>query len=124
MHPLTLSCFLLHLLGRLSVLALSLVLEICLPSLWGPPFPHHASALFFLSFELFILSITQEDAHTLRERSCSVCESSVRLGHHDDRLLGPTNCLPHKDGGVPLSVLPKDTKSKLAGLFSTVSLLC
>ena len=34
------------------------------------------------------------------------------------RLLGPTTCLPHKDGGIPLSVLPKDTTSKLAGLFS------
>ena len=31
-------------------------------------------------------------------------------------------CLPHKDGGVPLSVLPKDTTSKFAGLFSTLSL--
>ena len=30
-------------------------------------------------------------------------------------------CLPHKDGGVPLSVLSKDTTSKLAGLFSTLS---
>ena len=33
-------------------------------------------------------------------------------------------CLPRKDGGIPLSVLPKDTTSKLAGLFSTLSLLC
>ena len=32
------------------------------------------------------------------------------------RLLGPTTCLLHKDRGVP-----KDT-SKLAGLFSTISL--
>ena len=31
-------------------------------------------------------------------------------------------CLLHKGGGVPLSVLPKDTTSKLAGLFSTLSL--
>ena len=30
--------------------------------------------------------------------------------------------LKHKDGGVPLNVLPKDTTSKLAGLFSTLSL--
>ena len=29
------------------------------------------------------------------------------------------NCLLHKDGGVPLSALPKDTTSKLVGLFST-----
>ena len=31
-------------------------------------------------------------------------------------------CLPYKNGGVPLSTLPKDTTSKLAGLFSTLSL--
>ena len=31
-------------------------------------------------------------------------------------------CLPHKDRGVPLSALPKDTTNKLAGLFSTLSI--
>ena len=36
------------------------------------------------SFELFALSMMQEDIHTLRVRSGSVCESSVRLGHHDE----------------------------------------
>ena len=40
------------------------------------------------------------------------------------RLLDPTTCLPHKDGGIPLSVLPKYTTSKLSGLFSTLSLFC
>ena len=30
-------------------------------------------------------------------------------------------CLPHKGRGIPLSALPKDTTSKLAGLFSTLS---
>ena len=34
-----------------------------------------------------------------------------------DRLLGPATCLPHKDGTILLSVLPKDATSKLAGLF-------
>ena len=33
-------------------------------------------------------------------------------------------CLPHKGGGIPLSALPKDTTSKLAGLFSTTSPKC
>ena len=33
-------------------------------------------------------------------------------------------CLPHKDGGIPLSALPKDTTSELAGLFSTISPKC
>ena len=36
------------------------------------------------------------------------------------RLLGPATCLPYEDGGIPLSALPKDTTSKLAGLFSTL----
>ena len=31
-------------------------------------------------FELFVLSIIQEDVFSLRKSSCSVCESSVRLG--------------------------------------------
>ena len=38
--------------------------------------------------------------------------------------LAPATCLPHKDGGIPLSALPKDTTRKLAGLFSTISLMC
>ena len=38
------------------------------------------------------------------------------------RLLGPAIILPRKDGGIPLSVLPKDTTSKLADLFSTLFL--
>ena len=33
-------------------------------------------------------------------------------------------CLPHKGRGVPLSALPKDTTSELAGLFSTTSHKC
>ena len=33
-------------------------------------------------------------------------------------------CLPHKGGGIPLSALPKDTTSELAGLFSTTSHKC
>ena len=36
---------------------------------------------------------------------------------------GRATCLPHKGGGVSLSALPKDTTSKLAGLFFTLSLL-
>ena len=33
-------------------------------------------------------------------------------------------CLPYKGGGVPLSALPKDTTSELAGFFSTISSKC
>ena len=39
------------------------------------------------------------------------------------RLLGLTTCLPHKDGGIPLSALLKDTASRFAALFSTLYLL-
>ena len=37
------------------------------------------------------------------------------------RLLDPVTYLPHKDEGIPLSVLPKDTASDYAGLFSSLS---
>ena len=30
------------------------------------------------------------------------------------RLLGPTTCLPHKDGDIPLSLLPKDALTTVA----------
>ena len=36
-----------------------------------------------------------------------------------ERLFGSTACLPHKNVGISLSALPKDTTRKLAGLFST-----
>ena len=51
MRPLTCSCFLLLVLGRLSLLALPFLLEICLRSRCSPPFPLHALALilFFLA---------------------------------------------------------------------------
>ena len=43
-RPLTRSCFLLPLLGRLFLLALPVLPGICLPSRWSPPFPLHALA--------------------------------------------------------------------------------
>ena len=45
MRPLTRSCFLLRLVGRLFLPALPFLLGICLPSRWSPPFPLHALAL-------------------------------------------------------------------------------
>ena len=45
MRLLTRSCFLLLVLGRLFLLALSVLLGICLPSRSSPPFPLHALAL-------------------------------------------------------------------------------
>ena len=45
MRPLTRSCFLLLVLGRLFLLALPVLLGICLGSQWSPPFPLHALAL-------------------------------------------------------------------------------
>ena len=49
MRPLTRSCFLPLLLGRLFLLSLLLLLGICLRSRWIPPFPLHALALIPLS---------------------------------------------------------------------------
>ena len=45
MRPLTRSCFLLLVLRRLFLLALPVLLGICLPSRWSPPFPVYALAL-------------------------------------------------------------------------------
>ena len=45
MRPLTRSCFLLLVLGRLFLLALPVLLGTCLRSRWSPPFPLHALAL-------------------------------------------------------------------------------
>ena len=58
MCPLTHSCFLLHLLRRLFLLALPFLLGIFLPSLWRPPFPLYALALIFLSLAKVWLSPT------------------------------------------------------------------
>ena len=49
LRPLTRSCFLLLVPGRLFLLALPVLLGICLPSRWSPPFPLHALALIPLS---------------------------------------------------------------------------
>ena len=56
MRPLTRSCFLLDVLGRLFLLALSFLLEICLRSPWSPPFPLHALALISLTLAKVRLS--------------------------------------------------------------------
>ena len=49
MRPLTRSCFLLLLLGKLFLLDLPFLLGICHPSPWSPPFLLHAPALIPLS---------------------------------------------------------------------------
>ena len=58
MRPLTRSCFLLLVLGRLLLLALPVLLGICLPSRWSPPFPLHALALIPLTLAKVRLSPT------------------------------------------------------------------
>ena len=58
MHPLTRSCFLLLLLGRLFLFALPFLLGICLHSRWSPPFPLHALTLIPLSLAKVQLSPT------------------------------------------------------------------
>ena len=56
MRPLTRSCFLLLVLGRLSLLALHVLLGICLRSRWSLPFPLHALALIPLTLAKVRLS--------------------------------------------------------------------
>ena len=58
MRPLTRSCFLLLVLGRLFLLTLPFLLGICLRSRWSSPFPSHALALIFLSLAKVRLSPT------------------------------------------------------------------
>ena len=50
MRPLTRSCFLVLVLGRLLLLALPFLLRIFLRSRWSPPFPLYALALIPLTF--------------------------------------------------------------------------
>ena len=56
MRPLTRSCILLLVLGRLLLLALSFLLGICPRSPWSPPFPLHALALIPLTLAKVQLS--------------------------------------------------------------------
>ena len=58
MRLLTCSRFLLLLLGKLILLALSFLVGICLPSLWSPPFSLHALAVISLSLAKVLLSPT------------------------------------------------------------------
>ena len=73
-----------------------------------------------LSFEYFLcctsLSFIYEKAN------CIAILSALALECHFQGVWVP--CLPHKGGRVPLSALPKDTTSKLAGLFFTTFRKC
>ena len=62
MRPLTRSCFLLLVLGRLFLLALPVLLGICLRSQRSPPFPLHALALIPLFLSKVRLSPTLTDS--------------------------------------------------------------
>ena len=52
--------------------------------------------------------------------SCCVCSLLSYWNFTTNRLLYPTICLSHKNGGIPLSALHKDTTSELASFFSTL----
>ena len=69
-----------------------------------------------------MLSIMQRDVHTLRKAHAYFASLQLDWATTTGRLLGHTSCLPHKDRGIPLSVLPMNTTAKLAGLFSTLLL--
>ena len=58
MRPLTRSCCLLLVLGRLLLLSFPFLLEICPRSRWSPPFPLHALALIPLFLAKVRLSLT------------------------------------------------------------------
>ena len=80
-----------------------------------------------LLYELFVVSFMQEDVligYTALALRLGLQVFSYNGAATTGRLLGPTICLPHKDGGITLRVLPKDTTSKLADLFATLSLFC
>ena len=66
LRPLTCSCFLLLLVGRLFLLALPFLLGICLPSRSSPPLPLHALALIFsLAKVQLSLTLTLSPPHDL-----------------------------------------------------------
>ena len=58
----------------------------------------------------------------------SIMQEDVYIGHTTLALslglqvFSQAGTTTRKDGGIPLNVLPKDTTSNLAGLFSTVFL--
>ena len=75
------------------------------------------------SFELFVVSFMQGDVHighTALALTFGLLVFSYTGATTTGGLLGPTIYLPHKDGGILFNVLPKDTTSKFAGLFSTL----
>ena len=72
------------------------------------------------------MSFMQEDVyigHTVLALTLGLEVFSWTMVTMTGRLCGPTTHLPHKDGGVSLSVLPKDTTSKLAGFYTIPILL-
>ena len=69
MCSLTRSCFLLLLLGRFCLLALSYLLGTCLPSLWSPPFSYPAHAPISFSLAKLHLSLTLFPSHLTFWRS-------------------------------------------------------
>ena len=83
LRPLTRSCFLLLVLGRLFLLALPFLLGICLRSRWNPPFSLHALALIPLTLAKVrlspILTLSPSWSGTLVRRLCSFCFWQGRL---------------------------------------------
>ena len=63
LRPLTRLCFLLLLLGKLSVLVLPHLFGACLPSPWSSHFSHHAPAMIPLSLAKVMLSLTSTLSH-------------------------------------------------------------
>ena len=86
----------------------------------GPNPQHRLKIRNFVLFYLPYLSSIHEKANCI---AILWTGSPHSLGSCLFRGLWAT-CLPHKGGAIPLSALPKDTTSELAGLFSTTSPKC
>ena len=100
--------------GKGSKLLFSSTLEATKPPITNSLF-RHALCFFWHTYPLFTRKqIVSLQFWTERPHSLGSCHL---------RYVWAT-CFPHKGGGVPLSALPKDTTSELAGLFSTTSPKC
>ena len=93
-------------------------------ALFGQDFDKIAAkqtAIFYFDFAIFILHSQESELNGYTLYGTSALAWELPTCHL--RYVWAT-CLPHKGEGVPSSALPKDTTSKLAGLFFSTSPKC
>ena len=73
-----------------------------------------------INFFLFGQDLSLSSASQIKSFSLALFASL----HFDEQTGWPLFQSSYKDRGISLSVFPKDTTSELAGLLSTLSLLC